>query len=133
MTCSLIFRLPENSSLDLVRQHFSERKNYTVSVNQAVYKNEDTENIFFVDLTDESETDAPEIVGEEVTFQINYFRPKSYLGDVIPELRAFESKFDCRFYDENTGQIENFSLASFEQSWNEANTSIVRNLPKKRG
>jgi hypothetical protein len=133
MSYDLFFMLPKDSNLDAAKQYFSKRAHYSVLAEQADFTNQDTENGFIVDFIERGDPDLPWVTGQHVVFRINFFRPRTYLLEVIPELEAFNTAFKCVFFNETSDKVESFDIQSFCASWLKTNSFAVRKFSDEGG
>jgi hypothetical protein len=134
MSYDVAFLLPKTVQWKDVESYFSARKHYSLLEKTIDFENENTEVSFTVNTMEGGkEFGTPEILDRCVVFNINFFRPNFYGASVAEELAAFSAVFSKKFYNEFTGEIENFSSTLFLDTWAKANAGFVKKLSLEGG
>lgn len=133
MSTELYFILPNADLVAKARDYFVSRTNCTVKGDQAEYNNEDTGCGFTIDF-DETEPEIPaadDNLSPAIVFNINYARPRPFLAEAVKEISDYNAAFPGKFFNEVTGEVENFNPVDFARSWQVVNDSFVRTLAEE--
>ena len=131
MSVVLTFHQPDFSTVEMVKEYFLHRPNYSEVGGLIDYDNADTGCGFSVEFNS-----SPDLVdagqsGPAVGFLLNYNRPKPFIREAVAEVSAFNKVFPGPFYNEETCQIEAFEAEHFLRGWSGANDYFVRKLSKE--
>lgn len=139
MSYDLSFATRDGSPLDpeAFAEHFEGRSPYRVNDEQAWYANEDTGTYFGFALENPNEFLDPEerVVDDEpfpvtASFELNYFRPRTFALEAAPELEAFVERFDLVVDDsqiDGMGRGE-FSTDGFLAGWEVGNRFACQSI-----
>ncbi|MFT3807264.1 hypothetical protein [Arenimonas sp.] len=111
MSYGLLFK-PRSGPFDPVgfEEYFRRRPHYRLEATQAWYENQDTGVYFHFDLQQADDGDEGEHY--PVAFNINYFRPRHFIREAEPEVRAFIQHFDLLVADFQTNGMGEGEYAS---------------------
>lgn len=123
MSFDLYFRSKtKNFTKEMFENYFSQRDNYALEGQEAIYENLSTGVYFYFAFNDEYEDQEGE--NYHVNFNMNYFRPHFFALEAVKEVTAFLDSFDFEIEDPQIGGMGNeYSEDGFLDSWNKSNES----------
>ena len=128
-----LFLFPDAFNADAIRAHFAARPNYRVEPHQAWYANAETGVYFGFDILERPQAEEGDeaMAQPHIAFNVNYFRPRSFVLEAELEVAAFLASFPSRIDDPQRMGDGPYSREGFLEGWDYGNQAAVRAMSEQ--